>query len=818
MWLRVRRQGMPDVFISYAGRDRAWAEWAAWQLTEAGYSVEIDAWNWGAGDNFMTRMADALQSCERVLALFSPAYFESSRYTTDEWTAALTRDDVGMHRLVPVYVDKTDVPVLLRPLVAPTLVGLTEEQARKALLGAVAGPRRPDDPPGYPGEGDRRSERLAAPRLPGRLPEAWNIPPRNAGFVGRDRAIVKLRERLTSQSTSNVQALCGMGGVGKSQLAAEYAYRFSSDYELAWWVVVGDGGLVGEQLAAAAAEFGLVDRDVDTAIAVRALLRHLRSSDRWLMVFDNAEDPTALGEWLPGGQGHVLITSRNSNWNEIADSTAVDIFVRSESSALVRRRVSELADDDTDRLAAELGDLPLAMSQAAGVLAETGMSVAEYLQLIRDRAATIMDEGRPVSYPYSLAAAVRLSLDRLLAGEPAAGQLLQLCAFFGPSSVPLQLFSDAANSLAEPLCSVLQQPLTPRHLLVPIGRYGLARVDNQGIQMHRVVQAVVRDQLPPDLRERTRAQSHQILVTARPGVADDPKTWPQWASLLPHILAAGPATSESAAIRDLATDLARYMLMRGDPQAAWGFSVQLHAAWTDRIGGEHPQTLTLAMRVAHALHNLGRYQESRSVHEATFAIRLRLLGPDHPDTLRAANGVALNMRTLSQREEARELDEETLARRRAVLGEDHPDTLLSATNLAADLRTLAQVGAARAINERTLASYRGIMGEDHPDTLRSANNLASDLRYLGHYDRARQLDGDTYQRRQRVLGRDHPDTLLSGTNLGEDLRALGEPALALALDRDILPRYRKILGDEHPDTQRSAASLLEDRRLLASTG
>ena len=146
-----------DFFVSHAGADRAWAEWVAWQLADAGYTIELDVWDWAAGQNFVTAMSDALDRCDRVVALFSAAYFDRDRYTTEEWSAAaLHVPGTGDHRLVPVRVEEVlpaDMPAVLRPLVFRDLFGVAEEQARQVLLEAVAGPKRPDRKPVFPGHG-----------------------------------------------------------------------------------------------------------------------------------------------------------------------------------------------------------------------------------------------------------------------------------------------------------------------------------------------------------------------------------------------------------------------------------------------------------------------------------------------------------------------------------------------------------------------------------------------------------------------------------------------------------------------------------------
>src|ERR1035438_1298615 len=221
-----------DLFVSHAGADRAWAEWVAWQLTDASYTVELDVWDWAAGRNFVVAISDALERCDRVVALFSAAYFDRDRYTTEEWTASVLRvPGMAEGRLVPIRIEDVPVaqmPAVLRPLVFRDIFGLAEEQARRALLEAVAGPRRPDRPPLFPTRDTPRvvnKQGQPVPKLPGGLPPVWNVPGRNLAFTGRDGLLVAIRERLLASDRAVVQALQGMGGVGKTQLATEYAHR-----------------------------------------------------------------------------------------------------------------------------------------------------------------------------------------------------------------------------------------------------------------------------------------------------------------------------------------------------------------------------------------------------------------------------------------------------------------------------------------------------------------------------------------------------------------------------------------------------------------
>ncbi|WP_161500525.1 toll/interleukin-1 receptor domain-containing protein [Streptomyces antimycoticus] len=240
-----------DFFISYAGVERAWAEWVAWHLQQHGFSVEFDHWHWQAGDNTTLRMSDALARADRFLALLSRSYFERPRYTRDEWTAAFDDRERGTGGFIPLHVaelEKSEIPDLLRPIKAGILYGKSEEEALTELLSAVGQPAGPQGKPGFPGSAATLGDRdEAAPRLPASTPRASNVPPRLPLFTGRDEVLDRIR--TTFQSRSPVQALHGMGGVGKTQTAAEYCHRFASQYDTVWWLDAEQTVTLDSQLA-----------------------------------------------------------------------------------------------------------------------------------------------------------------------------------------------------------------------------------------------------------------------------------------------------------------------------------------------------------------------------------------------------------------------------------------------------------------------------------------------------------------------------------------------------------------------------------------
>jgi tetratricopeptide (TPR) repeat protein len=647
----------------------------------------------------------------------------------------------------------------------------------------------------------------------GDLPAVWNVEPRNPEFTGRNEALVALRERLRAGGTAVVQALRGLGGVGKTQIAVEYAHRFAADYDLVWWVTAEDPALIGEQMAALAVELGLVDAGEDTAPAVAVLKAHLRGRDRWLLVFDNAVDSACIREWLPGGRGHVVITSRAGGWSHIAATMGVDVMSRAESVALLRTHNPDLSLDDADRLAIALGDLPLALVQAGGFLAETATSVDDYLRLLDHQAGSVLAEGSFGDYPRPLAAAIRLSTDRLAQVDPVGLAAIRLCAVLAPETVPVNWLVNTPHveESTGPLAAFLQvaeDPVALRRGVGSIDRLGLATSTRDGVRLHRLIQAVVCDQLSPADREKVREHARALLVDNDPGDPEDPATWPTWAKMVPHLLAVDPANSSTNnGLRKLCCSAAWYLIERGDADAGARLASEIYQRWRVNLGPDDYHTLWAARALGRALREQGHVEEARPLYEDTLVRYRRVLGDDHPDTLRLAHGFAIDLHLLGDYEQARALQEDTMNRYQRVLGRDHHHALHSANHLADDLRALGEHDQARQLHEDTLVRYRRVLGDDHPDTLRSANNLAIDLRQFGQHERARELLEDTLARRRRVLGDDHPHTLQSANNLAETLHLLGKCQRARELQEDTLARRWQVLGDDHPDTLISSRNL-----------
>ncbi|MCA1603978.1 MAG: DUF4062 domain-containing protein, partial [Acidobacteria bacterium] len=221
----------------------------------------------------------------------------------------------------------------------------------------------------------------------------WNVPPRNPNFIGRTAELDEIRANLTAEQIMTVQALHGMGGLGKTNTAIEYAHRHWADYDIVWWVNAEQPTLIAEQFAILNASLGLPAAP-DSSAAVRAVCSELRTRQAWLLIFDNVEQIDDLRPALPGGFGHVLVTTRRSGFRALGPVLELEVFERAEAVHLLRRRAPQLSNSDADALADELGDLPLALEQAAAFLDQAQLPASQYLHLLRVRARDLYDRGR----------------------------------------------------------------------------------------------------------------------------------------------------------------------------------------------------------------------------------------------------------------------------------------------------------------------------------------------------------------------------------------------------------------------------------------
>jgi tetratricopeptide (TPR) repeat protein len=638
-----------DFFVSYTAADRGWAEWVAWQLEEAGHRVVVQAWDFLPGQNWAHRMHEEADRADRTIVILSPAYL-SSEFGAAEWLAAFARDPLGASsRLLPVRVADCEPPGLLNQVVPVDLFGADETTARAALLEAAraaqSGRAKPAAPPVFPPlDADAARAAPPRPRFPGRLPPVWNVPARNPRFTGRAGQLAQLRRQLRDAAAVTVQSVRGMGGVGKTQLAIEHAHRHAADYDLVWWITAENADLIPDQFTPLAACLG-ISPAADAVDGVRAQLRQRR---RWLLVFDNAETAEDLAPFQPDGPGHVLITTRRDGFESVGHVLELDVMHRSESVALLADAVPRIAPEQADALAELLGDLPLALGQAAGYLHRTRMPPERYLRLWRTRSEDLLARGHAPGSALTVATAWSLAADRLAADDPAALALLRLCAFLGPEPIPVDLFTAHPGLLPPPLAAAAADELAFADALGALYGYSLAKPSGDTLTVHRLVQAATRRPLPPAQRHDPINTVLRLLADDIPGdLYGDPTGWARWAVLLPHITAATSHTSSHPGLADAAETAlylqdraATYLLIHGQLTTATALFERTLTDYERVLGPEHPDTLTSRNNLANAYQAAGRLDEAIALHERTLTDHERILGPDHPHTLTSRNNLA----------------------------------------------------------------------------------------------------------------------------------------------------------------------------------
>lgn len=705
------------------------------------------------------------------------------------------------------------------------------------------------------------------PTVPMR-PSVWgNMPPRNLVFTGREDLLNRLDRELRDGPTAVLpHALHGLGGVGKSQLAQEFVYRQASRYDIVWWIPAERPTQISQALVELAHRLHLpVSSEAITAVpAVLEALRTGTPFSKWLLVFDNAESPEAVQDFFPSGAesgptGSIIITSRNPQWNTLARPLEVDVFEREESIQLLQRRNPDLSETEADQLAHVLGDLPLAVEQASAWRAETGMPAAEYLRLFEEKRAELMTVSPPTHYEQTVATAWNVSLDHLASKNPAALQLLQICAYFAPEPIARSLFSGApVQPIAPDLDRALTDPLRLARAIREINRYSLAKIDhrNNSIQMHRLVQAVLVARMTEEQRERMRNGAHLLLAANAPRDPRDPDHWARFGDLYPHVVESGAIESEVGNVRQLIINTAEYLYFWGDHESAREFGQRAYEQWVEKYGESDQQTLLLCRGLWYVLWRMGRYGEAAELSQRMLAAvrelgsdaeeellstmgsvaidrrshgdflgalsiaqevhekAVQAYGEEDPLTLDHTHNLAVALRACGLYHQALKLDEETWRRNVLIYGEEAYDSLLSEMGLALDRREAGDYALGARMFEEIVEKYRTVFGETNPHTLRAAARLAVSRRKAGDHEAAYELSLQASKALTDRYGERSPDSLVASLNLSVDLRQLGNLEEALSLGERTRDLYVEVFGSRHPDTVAADIDLAITLRLV----
>lgn len=666
------------------------------------------------------------------------------------------------------------------------------------------------------------------------------IPSRNRNFTGRVTELETLRSNLVFRGRSShpVQVISGMGGVGKSEVAAEYIHLYRDAYDIVWWIRAEHHDRIrdalvslGERLEMHLAISGGRDR------AITAVLEALEAGARpnWLLVYDNVAEPLNLRRYLPtcSQSGHVMITSRLPAWPGYIEADSIEVlpFTEDEAVSFLRRRVRALATDGTlrdrddeerdhhaRRLAAALGHLPIAIEHAAAYLTETSQSVEDYLSQF-DRNAHLLLSGHSPELPEPVSRTWTMSIPLLTAD---ARHLLNLCAFFSPEPISCELLLEHADAVTDPpgLHEVLSSPQRFRAASNLLHRLSLVKLDGarDQIQMHRVVQGVTRGQLRQFRHElflKFRSATDALLAASDPGDPDRAANDAVYDLSLQHLESDDSFLhTGDPALRRLIIDQVRRLQLRGGHTEATRFGNDALKVWRQRLGDEHLDVLTMAVEVAIAMRSDAHAADARDLTRSALRVLREQYGEDHEVTLLGENTHGADLRSRGQLAEALELDLSLLPRFERVFGAEHNRTLNVRNNIGADYRRLGRHQEALEADQQTYHDRRRILGPDDPIALTSLDAVGRDLRDLGRYQESLDLARKVVEAFAATRGRENLDWLNARKSFAAALRKAGYHWDALQESEDVVQRYRSYLGLDHTYTLRAAANLINDRRAV----
>jgi hypothetical protein len=604
---------------------------------------------------------------------------------------------------------------------------------------------------------------------------------------------------LAGPDAMAVQVLHGLGGIGKSAVAAHYAAAHAGDYNPVWWISADSAGAVEEGLAGLAAA---LQPELAQALPLDALCQRasswLAAHDGWLLVLDDVSDLADIAPVLDRTlAGRVIITTRlGEGWHRIgAAAMRLEVLGQQQAASLLTRIAAPGQDreapDGAAELCRELGCLPLAIEQAAGYLHQTRITPRAYLELLAQHPADMLDQAaRGTSPDRAIARIWRVTLDQL-AGT-VAGLVLQILAWYAPDAIPRSLLLDIDPGLLTALGS--------------LAAYNMISLSGDTISVHPLVQTVARTPDPSDPHRQpgsiamAREMAIMALVPALPYMLyRDPASWPAWRALLPHIDAlAGrvPPATDTIALSHVLSWTGVFL----QGQGAAGRAVAYHQralAGCERIRGTgDPGSLACRSNLATAYADDGNLNRAIPLHESVLAGRQRALGEDHPQTLMSRSNLASALREAGDLGRAIPLAEQALAGFERVLGSSHPATVSCRDNLAVACQ---RAGDPRAVtlHEQALEESARVLGEDHPDTLITRGNLAYALQETGDLQRALPLFEHALAASERVLGSDHPTTLCARSNLAVARQLAGDHAAAVRLLEQLLADCERVLGVGH---------------------
>ncbi len=675
-------------------------------------------------------------------------------------------------------------------------------------------------------------------------PGVWNVPySRNPHFTGRDDLLDRLRQQFTpTQQNDSAQtrrvvltqplAIKGLGGIGKTQIAVEYAYR-SRDldrYTHTLWVNAMSEETIITSLVAIAEVLPsfFAKNEADQQKLVEAVKRWLELCEqRWLLIFDNVDNPDELPtiqKYLPqGGNGSVLLTTRANAIGSLgASSIEVEDMDLTEGTEFLLHRAqrkppSEEERDEATNVVITLDCFPLALDQAGAYIEETGCGFVEYLKVYQDHRKELLSRRgqQATNYPNSVATTWSLSFQKVKQANPASAELLRLCAFLAPDKIPEELIRDGAKHWNSLLQRAAADPFTFDQMIAELRKFSLvARLaETHMLSIHRLVQAVQMDTMTPKVQRQWAERVVRAVNEVFPENPDDMDAGPQCLRYLDQ------AQVCKALIEQYKLDLieAAKLLNRAgiylDEHALYTIAEPLYqrslAMYERLLGDMHLDTAASLNNLAILYIKQGKYAEAEPLLKRALAICKQELGDVHPSTATSLSNLAELYAKQGKYAEAELLYQNALAAEEQELEDRHPDVATSLNNLARLYVKQGKYTEAEPLLKRALSTREQELGDTHSDVATSLNDLAILYIEQGEYTEAESLLKRALAIYEQGLGDIHPDMATSLNNLARLYAEQDRYAEAEVLYQRALAIYEQGLGDMHPYTATSLNNLAE---------
>ena len=598
----------------------------------------------------------------------------------------------------------------------------------------------------------------------------WNISEeRNPHFTGRDEELGQVHEALTAGKTAALpQIIRGSDGVGKTQMALEYAYRHASDYDGIWFLHAEEPVTLAREYAELATRLGLAVEALQSQV-VRAVCEKLSQSERVLLIFDNAIESSTLEPYLPSGTARrVIVTTQAESWPE-GRMHAVDSLPVEVAAELLCKRTGQADKQAALDVAKRLECLPLALEQAAAYCVMCAMDLDEYDALVARRGLAVPDKGRPRQYPKVVRVTWGLAFEDVQSRCPAAAELLCLCAFLSPEAIYLRELALASKQLPKQLAAALSNPADTKDLKAALLAFSLIRADKKTVAIHRLVSYVNRQRMTPREREQWLGAALATVNALVPSNSDDARTWATCSHWLVHALTVVNCNNadivDAGACARILSEAAGHLWSKGDYQEAEPLYRRALAIDEQTLGPSHPDVALRLNNLAALLQGTNRLSEAEPLYRRALAIDEESLGPAQATVASDLANLAALLRETHRALQAEPLYRRALAIDEQILGPSHPKIGVRLSNLAGLLKDMGRWSEAEPLYRRALAIDEETLGPAHPEVALRLGNLAALLEIIDRVSEAELLYRRAVDILESSLGKSHPSALKVRKNL-----------------------------------------------------